>query len=88
LKKNNKDQLNIHNVELSKKSKEMKLKTNEQIDKSKLNDQEILIHSLEEKNEIFEIKTKLLSEKIDALNQNISELKNTIIKKEDEHDVY
>merc|ERR1711964_761254 len=64
LKQNNKNQLNKHNVELSNKIEEIELKTNEQIDKSKLNDKEILVHSLKEKNGIFEIKNNLLIKKL------------------------
>jgi hypothetical protein len=60
---------------------------NVQSDKEKLNEHEILIHSLEEKNKTFEINNINLIEKIDVLNQNINDLENTITKKENEYDI-
>merc|ERR1712000_646329 len=44
-------------------------------------------HSLEEKNKMFEAGDTHFSEKTDLLKQNISDLKNTIIVKEDENTI-
>jgi chromosome segregation ATPase len=65
----------------------MDLKVNEQIDKKKLNDQETLLHSLKEENKTFETNNINLVDKIDVLNQNINDLDNTIIIKENEYEI-